>query len=534
MSLIIRELSMSYTQPLVLLILLSINQTGLTQGSPASLGHIDSDKSIWRSLPAEDRKAISEQIDAHRNIISSTTYIKASNTNNDDRFGFAVAISGHTMAVGAPREDSNASGINNDQGNNGAIEAGAVYVFVQHSGEWTQQAYIKASNTNLDDQFGWSVDLAGDTLVVGSPFEASNATGVNGSETNNSAFAAGAAYVFTRSGTTWSQQAYLKASNTGSGDLFGSAVNISGQTIVVAAPGEASNTTGVNGTQSNNSAPSAGAVYVFTNSGSDWSQQAYLKASNTNADDLFGSSLALAKDTLVVGAEGEASNATGINGDENNNSLATAGAAYVFVRNADTWSQQAYLKASNTGGGDEFGGAVDISGNTLVVGALGQDQDFNGNVATFAGAAYVFNRIGTVWNQQAYLKGFNTAASDQFGVAVAISGNQVLIGANGEDSQATGINGDGSDNTFNNSGAAYLYVRTAGNWEQQDYIKASNTGFFDDFGSDLDIFGGRLSIGAQREASNDVGIGGGGSNNSAANSGAVYTLVNDLIFKDEF
>lgn len=516
------------------MIFLAANQTGLSSSGFTLPNLVLPDEPIWQSLSAEERNTIREQIYAHRDVINSTTYIKASNTNNDDRFGFSVAISGNTMVVGAPREDSNATGINNDETNNSAVNSGAVYVFVNQAGVWSQQAYIKASNTNMDDQFGWSVDIEGNTLIVGTPFEASNATGIDGSQSNNSAMSAGAVYVFTRSDATWSQQAYIKASNTDSGDLFGTDVNINGQTLVVSAPGEASNTTGINGSQSNNAAPKSGAAYVFTRTASTWSQQAYLKASNTNVDDLFGSTVALSKDTLVVGAEGEASNATGINGDQNNNSLATAGAAYVFVRNVDTWSQQAYLKASNTGGGDEFGVAVDVSGNTVVVGAQGQDQDFNGDIASFAGAAYVFIRDGTQWSQQDYLKGSNTGTSDQFGFAVAISGNQIIIGANGEDSNATGIDGNGADNSFNNSGAAYLFERFADEWVQQDYIKATNTGFFDDFGSALDLAGGKMIIGAQREASNDVGLGGSGDNNSASNSGAVYALINDLIFKDDF
>ncbi len=470
---------------------------------------------------------------SEKNIINDITYLKASNTDSGDRFGWSVAISGNTMVIGAPQESSQAIGIDGDQANDDAMDSGAVYVFVSEAGVWQQQAYIKASNTGVDDQFGYAVAIAGNTLVVGAPGEASDAMGVNGNQANNLAFSAGAAYVFTRSGSTWSQQAYLKASNTNSGDQFGWDVAIDGEAVVVGAPGEASNSMGVNGNQSSNAAASAGAVYVFTRSGNNWNQQAYLKASNTNADDLFGWSIALSKNTLVVGAKGEASDAIGVGGDQNDNSLATAGAAYVFTRNLNSWSQQAYLKASNTGGGDEFGGAVDLDVNTIVIGALGQDQDVGGQVATFAGAAYVFKRNENNWAQQDYLKGFNTAASDQFGAAVAISNNQILIGANGEDSQATGINGNGDDNSFNNSGAAYLYIRTSENWNQQDYIKATNTGFFDDFGSALGIDGGVIVSGAPREASNETGTGGNGNNNSAANSGAIYVYIDDLIFKDD-
>ena len=229
-----------------------------------------------------------------------------------------------------------------------------------------QQAYLKASNTDANDRFGHAVAVSGDTVVVAADYESSNATGVNGDQSDNSAFVAGAAYVFVRNGTTWSQQAYLKASNTELGDQFGHAVAVSGDTVVIGANFESSNATGVNGNQSDNSASEAGAAYVFVRNGTTWSQQAYLKASNTDAGDSFGISVAVSGDTVVVGADLESSNATGVNGNQSDNSADSAGAAYVFVRNGTTWSQQAYLKASNTDAGDAFGISVSISGGTVV------------------------------------------------------------------------------------------------------------------------------------------------------------------------
>jgi hypothetical protein len=246
----------------------------------------------------------------------------------------------------------------------------------------TQQAYLKASNTGAFDLFGRSVAISGETVVVGAYQESRNATGVNGDQTNNSAIDSGAAYVFVRSGGTWSQQAYLKASNTGEFDQFGYSVAISGETIVVVAPGEDSNATGVNGDQTDNSAGFSGAAYVFVRSGGTWSQQAYLKASNTGTNDLFGWSVAISGETIVVGAIGEDSNATGVNGDQTNNSAIDSGAAYVFVRSGGTWSQLAYLKASNTGTNDLFGYSVAISGETIVVGAPNEAD---------TGAAYIFS-----------------------------------------------------------------------------------------------------------------------------------------------
>jgi hypothetical protein len=167
-------------------------------------------------------------------------------------------------------------------------------------------------------------------VVVGGLVEASNATGVGGNQADDSAPASGAAYVFGRAGTTWSQQAYLKASNTGTGDVFGFSIAISGDTVVVATYAEASNATGIDGNQTDNSATNAGAAYVFVRTGTTWSQQAYLKASNTAANDAFGQSVAVDGDTVVVGALAEDSNATGVDGNQADNSLFASGAAYVL------------------------------------------------------------------------------------------------------------------------------------------------------------------------------------------------------------
>ena len=289
--------------------------------------------------------------------LAQQAYFKASNSGGGDFFGNAVSVSSDTVVVGAPQEDSNATGVNGDQSNNSASGSGAAYVFVRSGTTWAQQAYLKASNTDASDFFGLPISIAGDTIVVGAPQEDSNATGVNGDQSNNSASGSGAAYVFVRSGTTWAQQAYLKASNTGANDSFGK-VSIVGDTIVVGSTGEDSGATGVNGDQNDNSAINSGAAYVFARSGTTWSQQAYLKASNPSGDPLgfgdgFGSTVSVSGDTVVVGAPDEDSDSTGVNGDQNDDSF-NSGAVYVFMRSGATWSQQAYLKASNTDGLDPF------------------------------------------------------------------------------------------------------------------------------------------------------------------------------------
>ena len=395
-----------------------------------------------------------------------------------------------------------------------------------------QRAYLKASNTGTGDGFGHSVAISGDTLVVGARDEGSSAIGVNGDETDNGAGTSGAAYVFARSGETWTQQAYLKASNTGAGDNFGWSVAVSGDTLIVGAPYERSAATGVDGDGNDDSAYASGAAYIFVRTGTTWTQQAYLKASNTGSDDHFGSSVSISDDTAIVGAEREASSATGVNGNQSDDSSPSSGAAYVFVRSGTTWTQQAYLKASNTGSGDHFGGGVAISGDTVVVSArhessdaVGVDGDGNDDSAPASGAAYVFVRSGTTWTQQAYLKASNAGDYDLFGSSVGIHGDSVIVGASLEDSSATGVNGDQSDNSTVDSGAAYLFVRAGTTWTQQAYLKASNGDEDDQFGFGVAIGDHTAAVAAQYEASGATGVDGDEGDDSATRSGAVYLFM---------
>lgn len=463
--------------------------------------------------------------------IAQQAYLKASNTTSGTGFGYSVAVSSDTVVVGSVLENSSATGVNGNQTDLGAIEAGAAYVFVRNGNTWSQQAYLKASNTDAGDQFGFSVAVSDDTIIVGAWQEDSGAMGVGADQTDNSAAGSGAAYVYVRNGTTWSQQAYLKASNCEAGDGFGYSVTVSGDTIVVGAKGERSNSTGVNGNQSNNSLTEAGASYVFVRSGTAWMQQAYLKASNTGSGDRFGYSVAAFGDTAVIGATGEASNSTGVNGNQGNNSAANSGASYIFTRNGTVWSQQAYLKASNATGTFWFGTSVAISGDTIVVGSSNEASNatgVNGNQADTsapqAGAAYVFVRSGTTWSQQAYLKASNTEKFDQFGESVSIFGDLIAIGAYGEDSNATGLNGNQGNNSAKTSGAAYVFRRSGTVWDQMTYVKASNTGAVDHFGFAVALSDDIMVAGAYDESSDATGVNGDQNDDSSLYSGAAYVF----------
>ncbi len=479
------------------------------------------------------------------NSAPQQAYFKSSDPGVGDHFGSTLSMDGDTLVVGAPRERSSATGINGDPFDNSLVEAGAAYVYVRTGSGWSQQAYIKASNTGTYDQFGDSVALSGDTLVVGAPQERSLATGVNGDQNDDSGYNAGAVYVFVRNGATWSQQAYLKASNTDSADFFGEYVSIDGDTIVVGARGEDSSATGVNGSQLNSASQQAGAAYVFVRSGTTWSQQAYLKASNTDGGDYFGCSVGVSGDTIAVGAQSEGSAATGVNGNQSDDTAATAGAVYVFVRNGATWSQQAYIKSFNTETQDLFGCQLALDGNTLAVSAeddsaaTGINGDSSDNSARDSGAVYVFVRSSDGnWTQQAYLKGANTEERDFFGggrlaPALALSGSTLVVGAPSEDSAARGVGGDPDDNSAPYSGAAYVFTRQGSTWRQAAYVKATNTDADDKFGSSVALDGRILAVGAQFEAGGSSGVNGDQGDNSVGYSGAAYAYGLDLD-RDEF
>ena len=396
-------------------------------------------------------------------------YIKASNPGSDDRFGFSVSLNddGNILAVGANLEDGPATGVNGTQ-IDGTFESGAVYVFRFSSSTWSQQAYIKASNTGSGDRFGYAVALSGNgnTLAVGARLEDSSSRGVNSNQNNNSGDS-GATYLFRFNTTSsiWSQQAYIKASNTHNSDRFGHSVSLNknGNTLTVGAYREESLGSGVNGdqtTRSSNGNFAAGAVYLFrfSTASSVWSQQAYIKALIVFERAQFGWSVDLNDDgnTLAVGANQDPSNSTGVNRALNEAPLSRIGAAYVFRFStaANTWSQQAFIKASNAGSIDFFGTSVSISGdgNALVVGAYGEAGSASGvegindvfNPILNSGAAYVFEFANGTWAQQAFIKASDTSPGAQFGQSVSISndGGAIAVGA-------WGVN--------TNTGAVYLY-----------------------------------------------------------------------------
>ena len=499
--------------------------------------------------------------------LKQVAYIKASNTEMGDHFGNGGTLEGHgvalsgdgtTLAVAAPYESSGAKGINGNQNDNSLYSAGAVYIFVQRNSTWSQQAYVKPSNPGQSYKFGHHISLSqdGNTLAVSALGEASAAKGINGDQNDKSIPLAGAVYVFSRTGTTWSQQAYIKASNTGEpgvgdqfpeGDQFGFSLGLSGDgnTLAVGAMGEDSGATGINGDQNDNSQPGSGAVYVFARNGSTWSQQAYIKASNTFANTLFGYAVGLNADgnTLAASSYDEGGSARTINGVQDRNRRGS-GAIYVFTRTATTWTQQAYLKASNAEFMDSLGYSLAISqdGNTVAGGAADEDCkmpgifpgettvcDNDSSTDASSGAAYVFVRNGTTWSQQAFIKASNPGTNDWFGSRMALSGDgsTLAVGSQLENGGSKGINGDQKNQSAEDSGTIYFFTRNGTTWTQTAYVKASNADAYDEFGSAMALSkdGKLMAVGARGEASAAKGINGNQNDNSAPGAGAVYIFT---------
>ncbi|HLM60738.1 MAG TPA: FG-GAP-like repeat-containing protein, partial [Pyrinomonadaceae bacterium] len=323
-----------------------------------------------------------------------------------DSHGFSVAISGDTAIVGAPR---NSGGTN-------LQNRGAAYIYVRTGSTWTQQQKLTASDGAANDQFGYSVAINGNTAVVG---RQNTVTGVNRGD--------GKVYIFTRTGTTWTETQTLVSNDIAQGDLFGNSLAFENDTLVI---GALNKNSGSNFFQ--------GAAYVFTRTGGAgaFAQQAKLAASDGGFADFFGFSVAVSNDSIIVGA-------TGIAGQPN-----SAGKAYVFTRSGSTWTQQQKLTAADAAAGDAFGYAVGISNDTAVVGARLDDV----GVVADQGSAYVFTRSGATWTQSQQLFGVETTQrNDTFGGSVAIKGDTIAIGAPAHEYIGS----------IANHGAVYVFRRAA-------------------------------------------------------------------------
>jgi hypothetical protein len=338
---------------------------------------------------------------------------------SNDNFGTSVAVSGSAAVIGSPYHKVG-----------GHTFQGAAYVFVQRGTSWTQTAELTSADGANADNFGNSVSVSGPIAVIGAP-------GHNSSQ--------GAAYVFVKSGTTWSQQAELTSADGAANDNFGAAVSVDGGTALIGAYEKGSK---------------LGAAYVFVQSGTTWTQQAELTASDGATGESFGNSVSLSGGIAAVGAYTHK-----VSGN------AGQGAAYIFVQSGTAWTQQQELTASDGAASDQFGHSVSLDGATALIGAYRHTVASNSH----QGAAYVFVQSGTTWTQQQELTAADGAASDLFGWSVAVLGSTAVVGADARNS---------------NTGAAYIFTQSGTTWTQQQELTALDGAAGDYFGWSVGVVQG--------------------------------------------
>lgn len=387
--------------------------------------------------------------------------IKARRADPGDHFGRSVALSsdGNMLVVGAPQEDSSSTTIDVGDTDNGYSDAGAAYAFLRSGNEWSQIAYIKATDTAPGAHFGdcVTIDGLGKKIAVGA-----NTTGLMPANS-------GRVYVYRLDNMMkWEVNAVLQASNPDDGDGFGWSVAFSGdgETLAIGAYHEDS---AAATNPADNSLEDSGAVYIFTPIGGSWNQRAYLKAMSPSTQDLFGYQVALnANGTVLAVAAYQEDSATSVVNGIPDDDAPDSGAVYVFTGGGTTWTQEAFLKPTNTQAGDWFGGsvAIDDAGELVAVGAFNEGSEavgINGDPgnegAPKAGAIYVFKRKGGIWSQQAYVKAANTGTLDHLGTSVAFSGDGATLAGSaiGEASNAMGVGGELSDDSRAEAGAVYLF-----------------------------------------------------------------------------
>ncbi|MCA9961979.1 MAG: DUF11 domain-containing protein, partial [Anaerolineales bacterium] len=408
--------------------------------------------------------------------------LKASDPAGWDQFGYSIYLDGSRMVIGAPGDDD------------GAANAGSAYIFAD-SGGWTQQAKVTAADPAAQDGFGQAVGLDGDRIVIGTPtkdsdvansgaaygfhFDGANwqrdgrftlinalsgdkfasTISIDGDVAfigepldnhieNNS----GMAYVYTRSGDQWQPVSVLVGSNTYVNHEFGYAVAVEGDTAVIAAR---RGNTG-NGVTNN------GAIYIFENGGTTWTQQFILTGADSAAHDRFGTAVALDNNTIIVGAS------------EDDDAGSASGSAYIFYWNGAAWQQQAKLTAADANAGDQFGIAVDVEGDTAVVGAW---RDSDGGSAR--GSAYVFQRSGSTWTQVAKLTAATPVNGANYGNSVSVSDGVIAVGAMNE----------------NWRGAVYLYTFDGANWVAHSVLRRTGAGANERFGSGVALENLVLAVG---------------------------------------
>ncbi|MDY7109093.1 MAG: C1 family peptidase, partial [Planctomycetota bacterium] len=363
-----------------------------------------------------------------------TAKVTASDGAEGDYFGRCAAISGDAAIVGAHDDD--------DSGQ----DSGSAYVFRLEGAEWMQDAKLLASDGAAGDEFGAAVAISGDVAVVGARDE--DAGGED----------AGAAYVFRFDGSAWNEEAKLTASDGAAADIFGCGVAIDGDIIIVGAQDD------------DDLGDDSGAAYIYRFDGSLWEEGAKLLASDGEAGDEFGCAVAISGDVVIIGAKSEGEGG------------ANAGAAYAYRFDGSEWVEEAKLVASDAQASDYFGHAVSISDEVVVVAAAWNDDLGDG-----AGAAYVYHFEEGLWTERAKLLASDGADGDKFGFDVGVSDETIIVGARSDDDLGS------------SSGSMHLYRYLEPDWVEVNKFLASDGAESDQFGYAVAIDGNNGIVGAYKD-----------------------------------
>lgn len=348
-----------------------------------------------------------------------------------DQCGWSVSIDGNYAIVGTPFSN---------EGSN--TQQGAAYIYFNNGNTWIEQERITASDGDWEDSFGYAVSIDGDYAMIG-------AAGDGNFQ--------GSAYIFHRTNGNWTQQAKLTANDGEALDYFGYSVSISESYAIV---GAVFDNIGGNINQ--------GSAYMYVREGSTWSQQAKLTSSDGAGGDYFGRAVSIDGEYAVVGSERATVG------------MVRTGAAYVFQQSGSTWSQQAKLIANDGEALDYFGYAVDISDNTVIIGAIGDDYDSNDQ----RGSAYIFERFINTWSQEAKLIIQDGGSDDYFGTTVSIRDDYAVVGLQNNPSGIV-LSGD-----------AYIFKKSGDNWNEKVKLSGSDEYGPQEFGSSVSISSSHIIVGS--------------------------------------
>lgn len=365
------------------------------------------------------------------------------------RFGVSVALDENLALIGAPYASGSVS------------QSGVAFVLRRVADRWLPEAGLEASDASPQQVFGISVDLDGEFAIIGARND--DATG------NDS----GSCYIFHRDSTGWTQEAKLVASDGMAGAEFGRSVAIQGNVAVVGA------------WRSQGQLSSSGAAYVFRKVAGSWIQEAKLVASDGAVGDEFGVVVDIDGDTIVVGAD-----------CDDRASLVDAGAAYVYVHNGSSWTEQAKLVAADAAPEDHFGFGLSLDGDRVAIGAFGDDE-----LGPDSGSVYVFERNNSVWSSPHKCLPLDGADGDWFGFSLALEGTQLVVGA-----QLARVGAE-------QVGAAYLFQAQGSSWVQQARLQPRDSAAGDWFGVSISIHDDRALIGSWF------------ADGGAMDEGAAYTFV---------